>query len=198
MRAQPLPHVLRQVLPQVLPRVLAQCALALLVAGCSALPRQSPSAAVDTQARLSGRISITVAGSVANSGRTTGGSASFELLGSPEAGRLELTSPLGGLVARASWQPGRVMLQTPDSERSFDDLDALTRELLGEAVPVAALFDWLRAQPWPAVPHQLRPGGFEQLGWRIEPKLPALVATRLAEPIVILRARLDGGDEGTL
>jgi hypothetical protein len=77
------------------------------------------------------------------------------------------------------------------------DLVALTRELLGEAVPVAALFDWLKARPWPAAPHQKTSNGFEQLGWRIEPRLPALVATRLAEPVVTLRAKLDGGDEGT-
>jgi outer membrane lipoprotein LolB len=176
----------------------AALALALLAAGCAELPRQAPQAVVDSQARLSGRISITVPGSATSSGRATGGAASFELLGAPETGRLELTSPLGSLVARASWQPGLVLLQTPDAERRYDNLDDLTRELLGEAVPIAALFDWLKARPWPAQPHQLRPGGFEQLGWRIEPKLPVLVATRLAEPTVILRARLDGGDEGTL
>lgn len=167
--------------------------LALALAGCAQLPK-APPAATD-QARLSGRISVTVAGDQHN--RSTGGAASFELFGGPEAGRLELTSPLGSLVARADWRPGRVTLQTPSDERRFDDLDALTRELLGEAVPVAALFDWLKARPWPAAPHQKTSNGFEQLGWRIEPRLPALVATRLAEPVVTLRAKLDGGDEGT-
>jgi outer membrane lipoprotein LolB len=110
------------------------------------------------------------------------------------ARRLELTSPLGALVAKASWRPGLVTLQTPGDERRFDDLDSLTRELLGEPVPVAALFDWLQARPWAAAPHQKTAGGFEQLGWRIEPKLPALVATRLAEPTVTLRAKLDAGE----
>jgi outer membrane lipoprotein LolB len=163
--------------------------LALALAGCAQLQKTPPTAA---EARLSGRISVTVAGSTHNRG--TGGAASFELFGGPQAGRLELTSPLGALVARANWQPGRVSLQTPNEERRFDDLDALTRELLGEPVPVAALFDWLQARPWPAAPHQKTAGGFEQLGWRIEPKLPALVATRLAEPTVTLRARLDGAE----
>jgi len=169
-------------------------ALALALGGCAQLQKAPPS--TTTEAHLSGRISVTVAGTVHNRG--TGGAASFDLFGSPEAGRLELTSPLGALVARASWQPGLVTLQTPNDERRFDDLDALTRELLGEPVPVAALFDWLKARPWPAAPHSVTPGGFEQLGWRIEPKLPSLVATRLAEPTVTLRAKLDGGDEGTL
>ncbi len=172
-------------------------ALALLLGGCAGLQREAPPAAVDASARLAGRISVSVAGDGA---RATGGSASFELVGTPAAGRLELSSPLGSLVARASWQPGRVLLQTPDQERAFDDLDALTRELLGESVPVAALFDWLRGRPWPALAHTPNATGFEQIGWRIDLSRRAdgvLIATRLADPIVTLRARLEGADEST-
>ena len=167
--------------------------LALALGGCAQLPRSPVPATAES--RLSGRISVTIAGDVHNRG--TGGAASFELFGGPQAGRLELTSPLGSLVARASWQPGQATLQTPNDERRFDNLDALTRELLGEAIPVAALFDWLQARPWPAAPHEKTANGFEQLGWRIEPRLPSLVATRLAAPVVTLRAKLEGGDEGT-
>jgi len=128
---------------------LAFACLALAVAGCAQLPQVTPAG---HEARLSGRISVTVAGDQHNRG--TGGAASFELFGSPEAGRLELTSPLGSLMARADWRPGLVTLQTPGDERRFEDLDALTRELLGEAVPVAALFDWLKARPGP--PRRIR------------------------------------------
>lgn len=170
---------------------IASLLLAATLAGCAQLPKAPP--AGTAEARLGGRISVTVAGDQHNRG--TGGAASFELFGGPDAGRLELTSPLGTLVARATWAPGLVALTTPDGERRFDNLDALTREMLGEAVPVAALFDWLQARPWPAAPHEKTANGFEQLGWRIEPKLPALVATRLAAPVVTLRAKLDGGDE---
>ncbi|MFG6468528.1 lipoprotein insertase outer membrane protein LolB [Roseateles sp. BYS87W] len=177
-------------------------AAALTLAGCAHLapagaPADSAQAApsAPAPARLSGRISVTVAGDAHTRG--TGGAASFELFGGAEAGRLELTSPLGALVARADWGPGRVLLQTPNDERRYADLDDLTRDLLGEPIPVAALFDWLQARPWPAAPHQRTDRGFEQLGWRIEPRLPALVATRLADPVVTLRARLDGGDEST-
>ena len=168
-------------------------ALTLALAGCAQLPTAPPPPA--DEAKLSGRISVSVAGDVHNRG--TGGAASFELFGGPQTGRLELTTPLGSLVARANWRPGLATLQTPNDERRFDDLDALTRELLGEPVPVAALFDWLKARPWPAVPHEKTANGFEQLGWRIEPRLPSIVATRLAAPVVTLRAKLDGGDEGT-
>ncbi len=166
--------------------------LALAVTGCAQLPQAPQTSPAGQESRLSGRISVTVAGDTHSRG--TGGAASFELFGGPQAGRLELTSPLGALVARASWQPGRVTLQTPSDERRFNDLDALTRELLGEPVPVAALFDWLQARPWPAAPHQKTANGFEQLGWRIEPRLPSLVAVRLAEPTVTLRAKLDSGE----
>lgn len=168
--------------------------LALALAGCAQLPRAT-APATSAETRLGGRISVTVAGDAHKRG--TGGAASFELFGGPQAGRLELTSPLGALVARAHWQPGTATLETPSEQRRFDDLDALTRELLGEPVPVAALFDWLQARPWPDAPHQKTANGFEQLGWRIEPRLPTLVATRLADPVVTLRAKLDGGDEGT-
>lgn len=172
---------------------LAAFLLALALGGCAQLPRER--VPTPGESRLSGRISVSVAGDAHTRG--TGGAASFELFGTAAAGRLELTSPLGSLVARASWQPGLVTLQTPSDERRFDDLDSLTRELLGEPVPLAALFDWLQARPWPAAEHRKTASGFEQLGWRIEPRLPALVATRLADPVVTLRAKLDGGDEGT-
>jgi outer membrane lipoprotein LolB len=168
-------------------------ALVLALAACAPLTQAPPPRGAD--ARLSGRISVSIAGDVHRRG--TGGAASFELFGSPEAGRLELTAPLGGLVARASWQVGVARLETPDGERRFADLDSLTRELLGEPVPVTALFDWLQGRPWPGAPHRSTEKGFEQLGWRIEPRLPALVAIRLSEPVVTLRAKLDGGDEGT-
>lgn len=166
-------------------------ALAAGLSGCAQLERH-PAAPGET-ARLSGRLSVNVAGDT--HGHGTGGTASFELFGDPTQGRLELTSPLGALVARASWQPGYTLLETPRERQRFEDLDALTREMLGEPVPVAALFDWLRGRPWSAQPHRSVDGGFEQLGWRIEPRLPSLVATRLADPVVTLRARLEESDE---
>nr|WP_255719676.1 outer membrane lipoprotein LolB [Pelomonas sp. P8] len=167
---------------------MAAILLALALAGCAQLPKATVDAG---EARLSGRLSVTVAGDVHRRG--TGGAASFELFGNADAGRLELTSPLGALVARAHWQAGEATLETPGEQRRFDNLDALTREMLGETVPVAALFDWLRARPWPAAPHHKTETGFEQLGWRIEPRLPSLVATRVTEPTVTLRAKLDEG-----
>ena len=80
-------------------------------------------------------------------------SAAFELRGDAEAGELRLISPLGTSLAHARWAPGRVRLQTANGERSFDSLDDLAREALGETVPLAALPSWLGGRPWPGAPH---------------------------------------------
>lgn len=162
--------------------------------GCASAPK--PAALAGD--RLSGRLSVQVAH---NSGGTAqGGAAAFELQGTPEAGQLELSTPLGTLVARASWQPGQALLLRSDTETRFANLDALTRELLGEAVPVSALFDWLKGRPWAAAPSlPLVDGGpgFRQLGWTVDLARYAegLITAERKEPTeVMLRARLDTPD----
>ncbi|MCV2366565.1 outer membrane lipoprotein LolB [Roseateles oligotrophus] len=165
----------------------------LLMAGCASLAPKPANIVAEGDVRISGRLSVQVAGS---SGRASGGNAGFELSGNPRAGQLELSTPLGSLVARASWGPEIATLQTPEAERSFADLDGLTRELLGEAIPVAALFDWLRGRPWPQVHNEpMAEGlGFSQLGWQIDLarfQEGLIIATRKAEPLVTLRARVE-------
>ena len=86
--------------------------------------------------------------------------AGFELQGVAEAGRLNLSTPTGQVMAQARWQPGRVVLVTPQGETPYASLDALTREVLGESLPVAALFDWLHGRPWPGAGHVAQPPGF--------------------------------------
>ena len=173
-------------------RALLACGALLLLGACSSLERKPQSIVSEGDLRFSGRLSVQVAGGAG--GKASGGNAGFELTGQPRAGQLELSTPLGSLVARASWRAGEVRLQTPEDERRFEDLDALTREMLGEAVPVAALFDWLQGRPWPQAAHASVPGGFEQLGWQIDlAKFSEglIVATRRSEPVVTLRARLE-------
>ena len=125
-------------------------------------------------------------------------SASFELQGDPQVGRLNLSTPLGSVLAQARWAPGSVVLVTPQGERRFADLDTLTEEVLGEGLPVAALFDWLRGRPWPgaASSPSAPPAapGFGQLGWAVDLARfdeAWVVATRAAPPAVTLRAKLD-------
>jgi outer membrane lipoprotein LolB len=165
---------------------------ALALAACASVPQgEAPTGEV-----LSGRLAVRVDGSDGAAPRSE--NAAFELQGSPQAGRLNLSTPLGSVIAQARWAPGSVVLATPQGERSFADLDALTREVLGESVPVAALFDWLRGRPWPgaASTASIVPAepGFAQLGWAVSLARfdeGWVVARRERTPAVTVRAKLD-------
>lgn len=149
-------------------RLLLGAALPLLLSACAGLQPQAARpgiAAESAPARLSGRFSLNLMGGP----RRQNHSAGFELLGTAERGQLELSTPLGSLVARVRWQPGQAWLSTPEGERDFADMDELTATLLGEALPVQALFDWLEGRPWPLAAHQPLPeNGFRQLGWQVD------------------------------
>jgi outer membrane lipoprotein LolB len=166
---------------------------ALLMGACASVPPGAPSVGGET---LSGRLAVRVEGSDGAAPRSE--NATFELQGSARAGRLDLSTPLGSILAQARWAPGSVVLATPQGERSFADLDALTREVLGESVPVVALFDWLRGRPWPGAPstESVAPAeaGFAQLGWAVSLARfdeGWVIARRARAPAVTVRAKLD-------
>ena len=154
---------------------------------------------VDTPATgefLSGRLAVSVAAHEGTPARSE--NAAFELRGDAQAGQLNLSTPLGSVLAQARWAPGSVVLATPQGERHFADLDTLTQEVLGESVPVAALFDWLRGRPWSGAASVSvgapAEAGFVQLGWsvglaRFDDGL--VVARRERAPVVTIRAKLD-------
>ena len=165
---------------------------ALLIAACATAPLPAPSPGE----ALTGRLAVRVDGEGGAAPRSV--SAAFELLGNPQAGRLNLSTPLGSVLAQARWALGSVVLTTPQGEKTFADLDALTREVLGESLPVAALFDWLRGRPWPgaASTATVAPAepGFAQLGWVVSLARfdEAWVAARREQPpVVTVRAKLD-------
>lgn len=178
----------------------APAAAALWLSGCSSVPKaaQDDMAALVDMPRLTGRFGLVVP-AVAGGSRGQSVNASFELQGDARRGRLEMSTPMGSLVARVSWKPGTAWVQTPEGERTYDDIDALTQELLGEALPVQALFDWLRGRPWPQAPHRAAgEGGFEQLGWQVDLRRfgdQLISAQRLnprgAEALATLRLKLD-------
>jgi outer membrane lipoprotein LolB len=155
--------------------------------GCSVLqPR--PAAPGWTQGRLLVRVDAS------GSQPAQSASAEFELRGSGTSGELRLNSPLGTRMATATWAPGRVRLATLDGERSFQSLDELSRQALGQAVPLAALPDWLAGRPWSEAAHQPNASGFEQMGWQVNTAQRAqglIEARRAAAPAVLLRVRLD-------
>ena len=166
---------------------------ALLAGACALVP---PAAEVTASDTLTGRLAVRVEGTGGSAARSL--SAVFDLSGDAASGRLNLATPLGSVLAQARWAPGQVVLATPQGETLFPDLDALTREVLGESLPVAALFDWLRGRPWPAATSTatVAPAepGFEQLGWVVNLARfnEAWVALRRERaPVVTVRARID-------
>jgi outer membrane lipoprotein LolB len=125
-------------------------------------------------------------------------SGGFELVGDAERGSLSLSSPLGTMLAQARWTPQQVLLVTSQGQTPYADLPTLTRQLLGEELPVAALFDWLRGRPWPGADSLLTrpPGdeGFIQLGWRVSLARfdqGIVEARRVDPPVVTVRARIE-------
>ena len=72
-------------------------------------------------------------------------SAGFELSGKPEAGELKLTSPLGNVLGVLRWSPSEAVLDSGSRPlQRFDSVDALMLQATGAAVPLSALFAWLR------------------------------------------------------
>ena len=161
---------------------------ALALAGCAAMPPTG------LQQSLSGRLALQIDAQAERPAQAI--SAAFDLRGSAEQGELRLSTPLGTTLAAAFWGPGEARLLTPQGEKRFDGLDALSREAFGESLPLRALPDWLQGRPWPAEPARpLEPGpGFVQLGWTIDlARFDAglLQAWREGPPAVRLRAQLD-------
>ena len=173
--------------------VVARAVSALVVAslaGC-ATPPGSAGAPPDG---LSGRLSVRIAG---QDDRSI--AAGFELRGSPREGQLLLSGPLGTTAARARWSPGQAVLESGGQASHHADLDALAAAALGEAIPIAALFDWLRGRAWagaPATPRTDGIAGFEQLGWQVSLARWSdgwIEAVRAAPPVITVRARLESG-----
>lgn len=165
-----------------------------LLAGCAALQPPPPAGSL-----LAGRLSLQLAADGSQPQRAFSGQ--FELRGDATAGALEVAGPLGATVLQARWADGIYRLDDGRGEQRFDTLEDLSRSLLGEPLPLAALFDWLRQRPWPGAPHRPRPDGrpgFEQLGWIVdlqESTAGLLRAERPAPPALSLRVRLDRGGE---
>lgn len=120
--------------------VLATLALAAsLLSACATPPRE---AARPGEAAWNGRLALQI-----DSQPPQAFSAGFDLRGTPSTGELQLVSPLGNTLAMVVWDDTRAELRQGGQVTRRGSLDELTAELSGTAVPVAALFDWLRGQP---------------------------------------------------
>lgn len=185
------------------PRAIGALSLSLTLLGC-ATPTPPLSTQTNRDEVLTGRLAVVVAdmaaspSSDAQPAPAQSLSAAFELRGSAREGSLDLISPLGSIIARAVWSPEGAVLQSNKGRQRYDDIASLTRDMLGESLPVGTLFDWLRGRPWagaPSEPNQAPwPEGFTQMGWRVDLSRLSqgvVVAERERAPKVTLRARLD-------
>ncbi|MES2888343.1 MAG: outer membrane lipoprotein LolB [Pseudomonadota bacterium] len=166
------------------------------LAGCATTSSPAP-APVPEVANLSGRLAVRVAASGEAPARSV--TALFDLRSQDgQAGELDLSTPMGTIMGRAKWDAQQVTLVTPQGERRYPSLSALSQDVLGESIPVQALFDWLQGRPWPGAPSEPLPAasggvGFTQLGWALQlGQLPdgVIVAERAEPPQVRVQARL--------
>lgn len=116
---------------------LAALAFAALVTAC-ATPLKPP---LPGETAWSGRLALNV-----DSQPPQSFSAGFDLRGTPSAGELQLISPLGSTLAHVVWDRSSAELRQGGQVTRRGNLDELTAELSGTAVPVAALFAWLRGE----------------------------------------------------
>ena len=70
----------------------------------------------------------------------------FELKGLPERGELSLVSPIGNVLAMLRWSPSEAVLESGNEIKRFASVDALLEQITGAAVPITALFDWLKGR----------------------------------------------------
>lgn len=161
--------------------------VAALMAGCA-----TPEHATGVAPWTTGRLSVRIEASPERTAQSM--SASFELRSSGDLGELRLNSPLGLRMASARWAPGLALLDAGDGERSYASLDDLSRQALGEALPLGALPDWLRGRPWPGATHHSSADGFEQLGWQVQLQRRGegwIELLRPTPPAVRVRVKLD-------
>ena len=149
------------------------CGLVAL-SGCATPPR--PSGGASDEGPWSGRLALQIKDQASQSF-----AAMFELRGTAQAGELILTSPLGGTLAVLAWAPGSATLRSNGKTRSFPSVDALVTQATGAAIPVAALFDWLRGRNtpvpgWRANLTQLAQGRISALRYDPQPEADLRVA----------------------
>lgn len=76
--------------------------------------------------------------------------ASFELKGTPERGELTLISPLGSVLGVMRWTPDEAVLDAGNGKlQRYLSMESFLTETTGAAIPMTALFGWLRGQTTP-------------------------------------------------
>jgi outer membrane lipoprotein LolB len=152
-------------------RILLICSV-LALAGCATVgggthednnlfqPTPTTATAPDTPFHASGRISVNVGGK--------GQYGNFNWDHSAQHDELNLLSPLGNTVARLTRDGDGVKLQADGKVRQAADVQELTSQTLGWALPLDNLSWWIRGRTAPGMDAATDPdGSLEQQGWKI-------------------------------
>ena len=116
------------------------CFAIIFIAGCA----QPPRAVGQNDSEISfwtGRISLQV-----QSEPPQAFFAGFELKGSAAQGELVLNSPLGNSLAVLRWSAEEAVLDSGNQIQRFASVSELIEKATGAALPLPALFDWLRGK----------------------------------------------------
>ncbi len=114
------------------------------IAACAIRPRASGLNGTENSENagfFTGRISLVVQSEPVQS--FSGG---FDLQGNVAAGELTLTTPLGSTAAVLRWSPGVAQLQSGGQTQQYSSVQAMLERTTGAAIPLDALFAWLRGQ----------------------------------------------------
>lgn len=187
------------------PRFLAVCFLLALLAGCATprAPRDLPASnAAITDFSLAGRVAVKV--------ETRGYSASLQWRHAGPTDSLRLLSPVGTAIAQLDADADGATLITADKKvHRSDNVQDLTREVLGWDLPLEGLQHWVLGRTDPALPVESeerdargRFARFSQNGWRVSylaykddgvlPSRMTLLHKRLSLRLVIDRWDIPG------
>lgn len=151
-------------------RLVATVFLILLLVACAA-----PRAPQRLPLSNAGIESFGLIGRVAVRADDRGYSAGLRWTHRAEADSLRLISPLGSVIAQVEVDAGGALLTTGDrKEYRSDDVQSLTRQVLGWDLPLSGLQHWVLGRVDPTLPVQaeVRDAGnrltrLTQSGWRI-------------------------------
>ena len=151
------------------PRYLAACFLLAFLASC-ATPRVH-----DLPVSNSAITDFSLAGRVAVKAGPKGYSANLQWRHAGEADSLRLLSPVGTVIAKLDADAAGATLVTADKQvHNSDNVQTLTREVLGWDLPLKGLQHWVLGRSDPALPVEAeqrdgrgRLAQFTQNGWRI-------------------------------
>ncbi len=143
--------------------------LVCLLTACATPPRIGDSGSARAFERT-GRFAVSV---MHDNGKQEAVQGGFAWRDDGQTLRLDLSNPLGSILARVQVNPGYAVLTRADgSEEQASDPDGLVEQVLGSAIPVVGLRDWLQGKVGRAPVQKLtrNPAGriasFEQNGWR--------------------------------